>query len=211
MTDEREPVRPSSWRLRIAVLAGAIFLAVLAALFATNRWTAPVPAAGSSGKALVGGPFVLVDHHGMEVTDEDFRGRLLLVYFGYTFCPDVCPLELQTMSRVLELLGRDAGQIQPLFITIDPERDTPQVMADYVAHFHPGLVGLSGSAEQIRDVAGAYRVFYDKAEDGSDRRDYFMDHSSYVFVMDREGQYLRHFSANTSAEEMARGITPDLR
>ncbi len=211
MTDEREQARPSSRPFRIALLTGAILLAALATWFAASRWTAPVPIAKSSGKALIGGPFVLVDHHGMEVTDGDFRGRLLLVYFGYTFCPDVCPLELQTVSRALELLGHDAGQVQPLFITIDPERDTPQIMADYVAHFHPDLVGLSGSAAQIRDVAGAYRVFYQKAEDGSDRRDYLMDHSSYVFVMDREGQYLRHFSANTSAEEMARGITPHLR
>ena len=211
MTDEREQARPSWWPFRIAVLAGAVFLAALAAWFTTNRWTAPVPIAESSGKALIGGPFALVDHHGMEVTDGDFRGRLLLVYFGYTFCPDVCPLELETVSRALELLGPDAGQVQPLFITIDPERDTPQVMADYVAHFHPGLVGLSGSVARIRDVAGAYRVFYQKAEDGSDRRDYFMDHSSYVFVMDREGRYLRHFSARTSPEEMARGIRPHLR
>lgn len=211
MTDERERPRPSSWPFRIAVLAGAIFLVALAAWFATSRWTAPLPITGSSGKALIGGPFALVDHHGTEVTDEDYRGRLLLVYFGYTFCPDVCPLELDTMGRALDLLGRDAGQIQPLFITIDPGRDTPQIMADYVAHFHPGLVGLSGSAARIREVAGAYRVFTRKAEDGADRRDYFMDHSSYVFVMDRDGQYLRHFSATTSAEEMARGIRPHLR
>jgi cytochrome oxidase Cu insertion factor (SCO1/SenC/PrrC family) len=154
------------------------------------------------GTVQVGGPFTLTDHNGNTVTDADYRGHLLLVYFGYTYCPDICPTELLTMSEALLLVGEEASKIQPLFITVDPERDTVEVLRSYVAAFHPQLVGLTGTPEQIADVARAYRVYYAKAEGGG-ANDYLMDHSSFVYLMDENGTYLTHFSLGTKAEEMA--------
>ena len=163
------------------------------------------PQTRTTGKALVGGPFTLVDGDGRTRTAAEFKGRPLLIYFGYTYCPDVCPTELQTMSEALDLLG-DAGKaIHPLFITVDPARDTPAVMKDYVGNFHPTLIGLTGTAEQVETAAKAYRVYYRRAEDGS-ADDYLMDHSSIVFLMDDKGEYLTHFGRGTTPEAMAAGI-----
>ena len=157
------------------------------------------------GQAQVGGPFELVDGEGRTVTDEEFRGEYMLVYFGYTYCPDVCPTELQNMSRALELLGDEAEAVRPVFITVDPERDTPEVIESYVENFHPRMVGLTGSPEQIEKAAKSYRVYYKKAESGS-ASEYLMDHTSIVYLMGREGEFLRHFGYGTSPEDMAQGI-----
>jgi len=157
------------------------------------------------GQAQVGGPFELVDGEGRPVTDEDFRGDYMLVYFGFTYCPDVCPTELQNMSRALEVLGDEAEAVRPVFITVDPERDTPEVMESYVENFHPRMVGLTGSPEQIEKAAKAYRVYYKKAESES-ASEYLMDHTSIVYLMGPEGEFLRHFSYGTSPEDMAQGI-----
>lgn len=157
------------------------------------------------GQAQVGGPFELVDGEGRTVTDEEFRGEYMLVYFGYTYCPDVCPTELQNMSRALELLGEEAEAVRPVFITVDPERDTPEVIESYVENFHPRMVGLTGSPEQIEKAAKSYRVYYKKAESGS-ASEYLMDHTSIVYLMGREGEFLRHFGYGTSPEDMAQGI-----
>lgn len=157
------------------------------------------------GQAQVGGPFELVDGEGRTVTDEEFRGEYMLVYFGYTYCPDVCPTELQNMSRALELLGEEAEAVRPVFITVDPERDTPEVIESYIENFHPRMVGLTGSPEQIEKAAKAYRVYYKKAESGS-ASEYLMDHTSIVYLMGREGEFLRHFGYGTSPEDMAQGI-----
>jgi len=157
------------------------------------------------GQAQVGGPFELVDGEGRTVTDEEFRGEYMLVYFGYTYCPDVCPTELQNMSRALELLGEEAEAVRPVFITVDPERDTPEVIESYIENFHPRMVGLTGSPEQIEKAAKSYRVYYKKAESGS-ASEYLMDHTSIVYLMGREGEFLRHFGYGTSPEDMAQGI-----
>ena len=158
--------------------------------------------------ALVGGPFELVDHTGRAVTDEDFRGRFLLVYFGFTTCPDVCPTALQEMTQALDLLGGQGNEIQPLLVTIDPERDTPAVLADYVAQIHPRLIGLTGSAAQIKAVADGYKVFYAKAE--SDDGDYLMDHTSILYLLDREGRYAAHFGHDIPPDDLAKAIQRQL-
>ena len=158
--------------------------------------------------ALVGGPFELVDHTGQDVTDADFRGRFLLVYFGFTYCPDVCPTALQEMTQALDLLGEQGDEIQPLLVTIDPERDTPPVLADYVAHFHPRLIGLTGSVAQIKEVADGYKVYYAKAE--SDDGDYLMDHTSILYLMDREGRYAAHFGHGLTPDDLAKAIRRQL-
>lgn len=162
-------------------------------------------AVSSSGKAQVGGPFTLVNDAGETVTDETFRGRYMLIYFGFTFCPDVCPTELGIMSAALDQLGEKAEKVQPLFVTIDPERDTPEVMSRYVTLFHPRLMGLTGTPEQIAGIAKAYHVFYRKAEDESST-DYTMDHSSIVFLMGPDGEYLKLFPPQTPPDKMAEAI-----
>lgn len=155
-----------------------------------------------SPAAAVGGPFTLTDHTGKTVTDADFRDRSLLIYFGYTFCPDVCPTELATMARALDELGPAADKVVPLFISVDPKRDTVAHMADYVALFHPRLVGLTGTPEQVAAVAKAYRVYYAKAGDTSGD-DYLMDHSSFVYWMGPDGKFVAVFPAGTTAVQMA--------
>jgi protein SCO1 len=159
----------------------------------------------TSGKALVGGPFKLVDQHGKTVTDKDFRGRYMLVFFGFTHCPDICPAELQVISAALEALGPKAEKVVPVFITLDPERDTPEVMGDYVKNFGTNFVGLSGSAEAIAEAAKAYRVAYQKFEyKGKDGNyGYSIDHSALVYLMGPDSQYVTHFSYGTPAQKMS--------
>lgn len=158
----------------------------------------------SSGTALVGGPFTLVSHRGDRVSDTDLRGKYMLVFFGYTFCPDICPAGLQVMTGALEKLGRTADAIQPVFITIDPERDTVAVLADYMGHFHERLIGLTGSMHEIAAVAKAYRVYYRKA--GEDDQDYLMDHSSIFYLMGPDGGFVKHFAYGTDPESLANDI-----
>lgn len=148
----------------------------------------------------VGGPFSLTDHSGRARSEADFRGKLMLVYFGFTYCPDICPTDLVEISRTIDQLGPAGDIIQPLFVTLDPERDTPAHLADYVPLFHPRLLGLTGSADAIRQAADAYKVFYRKVETGDG--DYTVDHSAYIYLLDTEGRYLGFFPPNTPAERM---------
>ncbi len=157
------------------------------------------------GGVSVGGPFTLVDDHGRTVTDASYRGRWMLVYFGYTFCPDVCPTELQTVSAALEKLGPAAARLVPLFITIDPGRDTPAALADYVKLFDERLVGLTGTEQQIAAVAREYRVYYAKAN-SKDASSYLMDHSSFLYLMGPDGKFQALFHQGTSPEELANAI-----
>jgi cytochrome oxidase Cu insertion factor (SCO1/SenC/PrrC family) len=155
----------------------------------------------------VGGPFALVDQAGRPRTEKDFQGKLLLVYFGFTFCPDLCPTDLQAIGLALDRLGEAGESVQPLFITVDPERDTPAHLADYVPFFHPRLIGLSGDPAAIRQVARAYKVFYAKTP-RTDGSDYTVDHSGYVYLMDRAGQYLGFFPPGTPPDRMVDVIRP---
>jgi len=164
------------------------------------------PTITSTGKALVGGAFSLIDHTGKRVTEVDFMGGPTLVYFGFTYCPEVCPTELSRMTEVLELLGDDGETLTPIFITIDPERDTQAVMAEYVGHFHPRMVGLTGTPAEIAIAAKAYRVYYTRVEDEGSEGGYTMDHSALVLLMGANGDYLAHFPANSPIDEMIRKI-----
>jgi cytochrome oxidase Cu insertion factor (SCO1/SenC/PrrC family) len=157
----------------------------------------------------VGGPFELIDHSGHARTERDFRGRLMLVYFGFTYCPDVCPTDLQAISLAMDKLGVDAAKIQPMFVTVDPERDTPTHLADYVKLFHPRLIGLTGSAEAIRKAADAYKVYYARVDLNKDAG-YTVDHTAFIYLMDRDGNYLGFFPPGTSADRMVEIIRPHL-
>jgi cytochrome oxidase Cu insertion factor (SCO1/SenC/PrrC family) len=154
----------------------------------------------------VGGPFALVDHTGRQRTEADFHGKFLLIYFGFTYCPDVCPTDLQAIGLALDRLGAAGDAVQPLFITLDPERDTGQLLADYVPLFHPRMIALRGNAAAIRQVARAYKVYYAKVPTSGD--DYTVDHSGYIYLMDRAGQYLGFFPPGTPADRMAEVIRP---
>lgn len=161
-----------------------------------------------SGIAQIGGPFTLTDHTGTVRTEKDYHGKLMLIYFGYSFCPDVCPTALQVMSVALQNLGGKADPVIPIFITVDPERDTAKHLSDYVKNFHARMVGLTGSAEQIKQAAKVYRVYYRKAEPaaGDPPKDYLMDHSSVVYLMDREGRYVTHFTHRSPSEDIEAAI-----
>jgi cytochrome oxidase Cu insertion factor (SCO1/SenC/PrrC family) len=155
----------------------------------------------------IGGPFALTDQFGKPRTDADFRGRYMLVFFGFTNCPDICPTELQTISDALDQLdAKQAANVTPIFITVDPERDRPEALRTYVANFHPRLVALTGSVESIGAVAKSYRVFYAKATGTnapSDPAAYILDHTAVVYLMGPSGEYVTHFSPGTTAQDMA--------
>lgn len=155
----------------------------------------------------IGGPFTLTDQSGKAVTDADYRGKYLLIYFGYTYCPDVCPTELGTMARAVDLLGPQADKVQPLFISVDPERDTVAHLKEYVALFHPRLVGLTGTPEQVKAAAKAYRVYYAKAPQKDAKPDeYLMDHSSFIYLMGPDGRFLGVYPAGTTADRLAQDL-----
>jgi cytochrome oxidase Cu insertion factor (SCO1/SenC/PrrC family) len=185
------------------LLALAAGIAVLAVQVIDSG---PSEEGGLLGQPTIGGPFDLVNGDGKTVTAADYAGKPMIVYFGYTYCPDVCPVDLANVADALDLLAPEvAARFQPLFITIDPERDTPTVMRDYVQNFHPLMQGLTGSLEQIRAVARNYRVYFAKVEsDGAGP--YLMSHSSYVYVMDAKGDYVRHFSRGATPEDIAAAL-----
>ena len=152
------------------------------------------------GRASIGGPFTLTDTGGRQRSLEEFRGRIVLLYFGYTYCPEVCPTDLMQITAVLSELGPQADQVQALFVTFDPERDTPKHLASYLKDFDPRLIGLTGTPDEIQNAAKLWRVYYARvpAADGS----YLMDHSAYTFAIDQEGNYAGVFPPGTGQERM---------
>ncbi len=164
-----------------------------------------VTAVTTMGKAAIGGAFTLVDQNGETVTQDDFKGRYMLIYFGYTFCPDVCPTSLSVMADAIDMIGDKAAGLVPIFVTVDPARDTPEQMKMYVAYFHPALVGLTGSEDQVAAAAAAYKVYFARAgDDGGE--EYLMDHSSITYLMGPDGEFISHFSHGVGAEEMAKRL-----
>lgn len=163
----------------------------------------------TSGAALIGGPFVLTDQTGRQRTEADLQGHYALVYFGYTYCPDICPTSLSTMTQGIDLLEEQAPEkaaaVLPVFVTVDPERDTVEAMAGYAEHFHPRLLALTGTEEQVAGAAKSYRIFYQKVEEES-ASDYLMDHSSIIYLMGPDGSYLSHFTHASTAEDIAKAL-----
>ena len=161
---------------------------------------------GGNGKGVtaIGGQFQLTDHTGQERTSESFHGQYTLVYFGYTFCPDVCPTGLQVMTQAIDQLDdKTQNKITPLFITIDPKRDTVDQLNSYVSNIHPRLVGLTGTDEQIARAARAFRVYYSQStEDESASNDYLLDHTSIIYLMDSAGTYITHFTHTTTVSKI---------
>ena len=181
-------------------------------------WPAPKPPERTAaelmdvvmwGREPIGGPFTLVDHNGQHRTDADFRGKLLLIYFGFTSCADACPTDLQNVAGAIDQLGPMGEAMQPLFITVNPELDTPEQLKSYVALFHPRMIGLTGNRRQIRDVTTAYKVYFAKTVPGI-RTDPNFDHSSVVYLVGTDGRYIGFFPPGTPADRMVAVLRPQL-
>jgi cytochrome oxidase Cu insertion factor (SCO1/SenC/PrrC family) len=157
----------------------------------------------------IGGPFDLIDQNGRRRTSGEFRGKLLVLYFGYTYCPDVCPADLMAISSAIDLLGPAGNDVQPIFITVDPQRDTVEHLRDYVSSFHPRLIGLTGSQHDIRKLAVAYKVYYAKVatEHGMP---YAIDHTGFIYLVGRNGKYLGFFPPGTPPNRMVEIIRQHL-
>lgn len=194
----------------------------MAALLVGVLITAPASAQSSSRSAAelmdavmwnrepIGGAFALKDQTGKVRTDAGFPGQLMLVYFGFTYCPDICPTDLQQIGLAMDQLGADAASVQPLFVTLDPERDTVEHLAQYVTLFHPRLIGLTGSIKDVSQAADAYRVYYKRVTTGTKPDDYTVDHSAFIYLIGRDGKYLGFFPPGTDAAKMVDMIRPHL-
>ncbi len=187
----------------ITIIALALLIGGAAVIIDGLREPAPRSGTTStSGTVSIGGPYALTSHTGARVTEQSFRGSYQLIYFGYTFCPDVCPTELQDLAAVLDELGDAAEQVTPVFITIDPARDDVESMALFVGNIHPRMIGLTGTEDEIRAVAKDWRVY--RSKQGDDPEDYLMDHSTYAYLAAPGEGVLEFFRRDESAEEVAR-------
>lgn len=158
------------------------------------------------GKPQVGGPFELIDQNGNKFTDKDLLGKFSLVYFGFTRCPDICPEELDNMVEILADVNKNEKRLTPVFITCDPNRDPPDVMKEYLSEFHPDIIGLTGSFEDIKQTCKAYRVYFSTPPDLKPGQDYLVDHSIFFYLMDPEGQFVdalgRQYTPETAAQRI---------
>ncbi|KAG4033175.1 hypothetical protein MFRU_005g01890 [Monilinia fructicola] len=204
---------PFSWT------AGVLFLGVGAGLIFYFRYEKArmerkrvAEAAKGVGRPKVGGPFELLDHTGGKFGSEDMKGKYSLVYFGFTHCPDICPEELDKMAQMIDLINNSPTRtsstpsLLPIFITCDPARDTPAVLATYLAEFHPSIIGLTGTWEQIKDICKKYRVYFSTPEGVQKGQDYLVDHSIYFYLMDPEGDFVEAIGRQHSPEQAARII-----
>jgi protein SCO1 len=194
--------------LRRLLFAGLMLIA--AAAIAAYALMSQPPSRGV-GTPDVGGPFSMVDHTGQVVSEKTYLGKPMLMFFGFTYCPDVCPTELQVMAAALETLGEQGKDIQPVFVSVDPARDTPEVMKSYVENFGPRFIGLTGTMEQVAAMAKTYKVFFEKQEDATAPDQYLMDHSSTIYLMGADGKFLKHFSYTTDAAKLADGLREALQ
>jgi cytochrome oxidase Cu insertion factor (SCO1/SenC/PrrC family) len=190
----------------IIILVIAAIVGATAVLYSTGQRQASVTGGlGVSTAVPVGGPFLMTDHTGQRVTEKLFDGQYSLIYFGYTFCPDVCPTELQDMAVAINLAGEAGEKVTPVFVTVDPERDTQEAIAEYVAAFHPRMIGLRGSDAETTGIAKAYRVFYQPVEKKDEY--YLMDHSNFIYLMGPDGKNVAIFNGEVDPQLMAQGIS----
>lgn len=190
---------------------GEAFATRLASVFGTGM---AVPSSGGGmqlpdGVAL-GGPFTLVNQAGQPVTERDYAGRWMLVYFGFTYCPDVCPTELGTIAAAIDAMGPAGEAVTPVLITVDPQRDTPAALLDYVGRFHPRMQGLTGTPEQVAEAARRFRVFYSRVQ-RDENTNYLMDHSSFIYLVGPDGRVRVLFRPDTSPETMAASVSGQVR
>ena len=190
-------------RPRLIRLSALGLLILSSIVVASTLVATELPARAAKSAVTIGGPFALSAPDGKTVTDQTYRGKWLLVYFGYTFCPNSCPTTLFEIATALKELGPDAAKVQPLFITVDPQRDTPKVMQQYTQSFDPRIIGLIGTPQQLAAVAEEYGAYYVPHRTGPGPGDYVVDHSTYVYVMDPQGKFVRAFDSSTSGDRIA--------
>lgn len=189
-------LRTTRLLLTLAAFLAGLVLCFAVVLIVTGRGAGPIAA-----PSAIGGPFKLTDQNGQTITDQNLKGHPSLVFFGFTHCPEVCPTALFDISEILSRLGSDADKVNALFVTVDPERDTPAALKDYLSSFNPRLIGVGGDPEALAAVAKAYRVYYKKVplKDG----DYTMDHTAIVYLMDKNGTFVSPFSLKRRPEDAA--------
>jgi protein SCO1/2 len=179
-----------------------IFIAALAVIVGGVVYEQFWLGGAENASPAVGGPFSLTDQNGATRSDGDFRGKVMLIYFGYTYCPDACPTTLQAISQTLDMIGNQASKVQPIFISVDPARDTVEQLKSYAANFHPGILYLTGAPDALKQVESEYRIYVAKVpQSGSD--DYLIDHSSIIYVMGTNGRYLASMPAGLPPKVMA--------
>ncbi|ABE04780.1 SCO family protein [Rickettsia bellii] len=192
----------------IKIIIGASLLIGVGALYLLLSLKTPdKPLAGQvniyEDNAEIGGDFELIDQNGELFNSDELKGKLSLIYFGFTSCPDICPTSLNKITKAVEILSENKIDIVPVFITIDPSRDTPAVLKEYLKHFHPKFIGLTGDEKQIREVADKFKVYYAKAASENDNdQDYMLDHSSFTYLMDKNGKYLKHFYLDSAPSKI---------
>jgi cytochrome oxidase Cu insertion factor (SCO1/SenC/PrrC family) len=201
------------WTVMAASAAGLLagIIAALTLFPETVERLVPDRKTITVGKASIGGPFKLTNQDGEPVTERSYKGDYLLVFFGFTYCPDICPAALQVVSQAMEKLGPKAKRLRPLFISVDHERDTPEQLKLYMSNFHPRIVGLTGSAEQIDAAAKAYRAYYRKVKDPSLTDEYTMDHSAFLYLMSPDGEFITHFTHVTPVDKLVARLATEIR
>jgi cytochrome oxidase Cu insertion factor (SCO1/SenC/PrrC family) len=183
-----------------------LLLLIAAGLGVYSLTAVPDQPGKATGEAQIGGAFTMVNHKGETVTEKSFQGRYMLVFFGFTFCPDICPTTLQVVGSALDQLGAKGEKITPVLVSVDPARDTPEALKNYVENFHPRLVGLTGTPEQLAVTAKTFKVFYQKVDNPTRPQDYLMDHSSILYLMGPDGKFVKHFTYTTDAKKLAEGL-----
>ncbi|MBV9863083.1 MAG: SCO family protein [Alphaproteobacteria bacterium] len=194
---------PSRFRVAAAAVAGLLILAAGTLILLLLR-DGPQGAARTALASGIGGPFHLIDQNGKPVTEADLKGKWELVYFGYTHCPDACPTALNDMALALDKLGAKRSEVGIVFITVDPERDTPAVLKDYIASFDAPILALTGTPDEVAQAAKDYRVYYAKHPEAGG--DYSMDHSSVIYVMDPQGRFTASFTHENAPEDIAQRL-----
>jgi len=196
-------------KAKILITLAVALVVIAAGVMASMLFIAGVrPGVATSGTGLIGGPFTLVAADGATVSDQTYRGKWQIIYFGYTFCPDACPVALSKLSIALEKLGSDADKVQAIFITVDPQRDTQQVLAEYLKSFDSRVAGLTGPQAEIEKVIKEYRVYAAPQKTGGN--DYLVDHSSYFYLMDPQGTFRNVLDPSSSGEELAERLRKEI-
>ncbi len=196
-----------SSKLRFTLLAAIALLALVLGYLVAALISPSPPLSQPTQTLSLDGSFNLIDEAGQPVTQDSYEGKFKLVYFGFTYCPDVCPMQLEVVSHALDIAKISPEWLTTLFITLDPERDTPEDMKIYTDNFHKSIIGLTGSLEQIQQAAKAYKVYFQKVADPETTGGYTVDHSSIVFLMGPDNTYKQHFTHRDSAEDIAGKIT----
>jgi len=195
----------------LIVFASALLAVGVVTTTVALRIGSPMPKVTTSGTAAIGGPFTLVATNGEDVSDQAYRGKWLLIFFGYTYCPDACPTALNNISVALEKLGSDAAKLQPLFVTVDPHRDTRELMRDYLQSFDSRIIGLTGTPDQIDGVLKEYRVYVARQESSeADGNDYLISHSAYIYLMDPDGKFVNVIQSGEAGDDIAAWLRQEM-